>query len=134
MANFVKDANQLLDSQSLGANDALSLPFVIILSDGRFNKNNVRQYLSEAREKKYLYIFVILDSVSKKGGQQQALTEGSTKKASTSDGSILSMKSVEKEESGGIKLVPYLKDFPFDYYCIVRDVHQLPTALGSILV
>jgi midasin len=44
------------------------------------------------------------------------------------------MKSVEKEESGGIKLVPYLKDFPFDYYCIVRDVHQLPTALGSILV
>jgi midasin (ATPase involved in ribosome maturation) len=44
------------------------------------------------------------------------------------------MKSVEKEESGGIKLVPYLKDFPFDYYCIVRDVHQLPSALGSILV
>jgi midasin (ATPase involved in ribosome maturation) len=50
----------------MGANDALSLPFVIILSDGRFNKNNVRQYLSEAREKKYLYIFVILDSVTKK--------------------------------------------------------------------
>ena len=114
----------------MGANDALSLPFVIILSDGRFNKNNVRQYLSEAREKKYLYIFVILDSVNKK-----PQVEGAPKKPSASDGSILSMKSVEKEETGGgIKLVPYLKDFPFDYYCIVRDVHQLPTALGSILV
>jgi midasin len=50
------------------------------------------------------------------------------------EGSILSMKSVEKNESGGIKLVPYLKDFPFEYYCIVRDVQQLPSALGSILV
>ena len=51
------------------------------------------------------------------------------------DGSILNMKSVEKvEETNGIKLVPYLKDFPFEYYCIVRDIQQLPTALGSILV
>jgi Mg-chelatase subunit ChlD len=65
MANFVRDANVLLDSQSLGSGDSLSLPFVIVLSDGRFNKNNVRQYIAEAREKKYLYIFVILDQVKK---------------------------------------------------------------------
>lgn len=65
MANFVRDANVLLDSQSLGTGDSLSLPFVIVLSDGRFNKNNVRQYIAEAREKKYLYIFVILDQVKK---------------------------------------------------------------------
>lgn len=46
------------------------------------------------------------------------------------------MKSVQKAEDGssGIKLVPYLKDFPFEYYCIVRDIHQLPSALGQILV
>ncbi len=65
MANFVRDANVLLDSQSLGTGDTLSLPFVIVLSDGRFNKNNVRQYIAEAREKKYLYIFVILDQFKK---------------------------------------------------------------------
>jgi len=111
----------------------MNLPFVIILSDGRFNKNNVRQYLSEAREKRYLYIFVILDSVK----EVNKTAEATTKKApAQSDGSILSMKSVEKNEgeSGGIKLVPYLKDFPFEYYCIVRDVQQLPAALGNILV
>jgi 23S rRNA G2069 N7-methylase RlmK/C1962 C5-methylase RlmI len=34
---------------------------VIILSDGRFNKQNVMKYLAEAQEKRYLYIFVILD-------------------------------------------------------------------------
>lgn len=47
MSNFVKDANKLLDlqntqSQSHGAS---SCPIVIILSDGRFNKNNVRRYM-----------------------------------------------------------------------------------------
>ena len=42
MANFVRDANQLLDQQNTSGGDAMNLPFVIILSDGRFNKNNVR--------------------------------------------------------------------------------------------
>ena len=47
MAHFVRDANKLLDvqnttSQSAGAT---SCPFVIILSDGRFNKNHVRKYM-----------------------------------------------------------------------------------------
>lgn len=40
---------------------AINCPFVIVLSDGRFNKDNVRRYMREAREKRYLYIFVILD-------------------------------------------------------------------------
>jgi midasin (ATPase involved in ribosome maturation) len=96
-------------------NDAMNLPFVIILSDGRFNKNNVRPYLREAKEKKYLYIFVILDTVKP--------TDETKDSKNQSDGSILSLKSVEKVEgTGGIKLVPYLKDFPFEYYCIVRDI------------
>ena len=86
---------------------------MIILSDGRFNKSNVRPYLNQAKDKKYLYIFVILDNVKETTDKKQ------------SDGSILSMKSVEKNEngSGGVKLVPFLKDFPFEYYCIVRDTH-----------
>ena len=117
MANFVRDANQMLD----GVVGDSSLPFVIVLSDGRFNKGNVRPFLNEAREKHFLYIFVVLDSV-----KEQAPVEDGASKKKQSDGSILSMKSVEKSEAGGIKLVPYLKDFPFEYYCIVRDVHQLP--------
>ena len=40
----------------------MSCPFTIILSDGRFNKNNVKKYMQEAHEKRYLYIFVILDA------------------------------------------------------------------------
>ena len=29
------------------------------------------------------------------------------------------MRQAIKQPGGGIKLEPYLKDFPFDYYCVV---------------
>jgi midasin (ATPase involved in ribosome maturation) len=69
MANFVSDANKLLDMQN-GSTTAANCPFVIVLSDGRFNKDNVRRFMREAKEKRYLYIFVILD----KKKQQQSKT------------------------------------------------------------
>ena len=109
MANFVSDANSLLDTQNAG--NAMSCPFVIVLSDGRFNKDNVRKYMREAKEKRYLFVFVVLDKDAK-------------------DKSILGMKSAVKKPEGGIKLEPYLKDFPFDYYCVVQDCEQLPQSLG----
>jgi midasin len=130
MANFVRDTNTLLDSQNNG--DAMNCPFVIILSDGRFNKNNVRPFLNEAKEKKYLYIFVILDKTKEPVIVNQ--TAKNKNQNQRGDGSILSMKSVEKNQDGSIKLVPYLKDFPFDYYCIIRDIQQLPSAIGNILI
>jgi len=43
---------------------------------------------------------------------------------------------VENATGGGsrMKLVPYLRDFPFEYYCIIGDTSELPSALGTILV
>lgn len=70
MANFVCDANKLLDLQNGGNSLAVNCPFVIVLSDGRFNKDNVRRYIREAKEKRYLYIFVILDK--QKADEQKA--------------------------------------------------------------
>ena len=63
MASFVRDTNKLLDVQNMvsQSHGATSCPFVIVLSDGRLNKENVRKYMQEAQEKRYLYIFVILD-------------------------------------------------------------------------
>lgn len=93
----------------------MSCPFTIIISDGRFNKSNVLNYLQEAQEKRYLYIFVILD------------TPGKT--------SIQNLRSAVKSQDGkSMKIEPYLKDFPFPYYCIVSDLQELPNALASILV
>lgn len=94
MANFVRDTNQLLDMQNTG--NAASCPFVIVLSDGRFNKENVRKYLRESKEKRYLYIFVVLD----KNAPETEIKTGN-------NGSIMQMRSVQKV-GGAIKLVPYL--------------------------
>lgn len=63
MSNFVSDANSMLDMQNSGGggNALINCPFVIVLSDGRFNKENVRRFMREAKEKRYLYVFVCLD-------------------------------------------------------------------------
>lgn len=65
----MKDSNALLDTQNANNMNAMNTPFCIVLSDGRFNKDNVREYVREAKEKNYLYIFVILDKLkeNKKG-------------------------------------------------------------------
>jgi len=129
MANFVRDANKLLDFQNTDSQirGGTSCPFVIILSDGRFNKNNVRRYMQEAQEKRYLYIFVILDAVKADQGKSSSKSSSRTSDpqgASKEQAGILSLRSAVKGEGGkpGLKLVPYLKDFPFSYYCIVRDL------------
>ena len=70
MANFVKDANKMLDGQNGGISSSISCPFVIILSDGRFNKDNVRRHMREAQEKRYLFIFVILDKIKQVDNSQ----------------------------------------------------------------
>lgn len=133
MANFVCDANKLLDMQNGGNSLAVNCPFVIVLSDGRFNKDNVRRYIREAKEKRYLYIFVILD---KQNNQATINIAGQPAQKSQS---ILNMRSAVKTTEGGggnsrMTLKPYLSDFPFDYYCIVGDTSELPNALGTILV
>jgi len=49
--------------------------------------------------------------------------------------SILNLRSAAKSEDGkSMKIMPYLRDFPFPYYCIVGDLQELPNALASILV
>merc|ERR1719272_999680 len=91
MANFVRDANKLLDFQNTDSQlrGGTSCPFVIVLSDGRFNKNNVRKYMQEAQEKRYLYIFVILDAPKPQNEQSS--------KGKDSQAGILSLRSAVKE-------------------------------------
>ena len=44
------------------------------------------------------------------------------------------VKSFGEGSKARVQLVPYLRDFPFDYYCIVGDTRELANALGTILV
>jgi len=86
MANFVKDTNKFLDFHKKE-----TPPCVIVISDGRFNKTNVRMPLAEGREKGFLYVLVILDASVDKDAPSN----------------ILNLKQAQKKDGGGIKLEPY---------------------------
>lgn len=72
---------------------SLSLPFVIVLSDGRFNKDNVRRFMREAKEKRYLYVFVCLDKPVEANNKKEVATP---KRAGAADSGLMSMKSAIK--------------------------------------
>ena len=74
MANFIRDANKVLDFQNTQSQigGGISCPFTIILSDGRFNKQNVAKFMQQAVDKRYLFIFVILDVAKPDDAQKKA--------------------------------------------------------------
>ena len=114
--NFMADCNKLLDSLKTDNKN-----IVFIISDGRFNKKKVLPYIMEAEEKKYLYMFILLDNHNIE-----------------SKSSVFNMKSAElvKDEKGKsyYKITRYLDDFPFKYYTVVQEIAHLPKVLSNIFL
>jgi midasin len=128
MRNFMKNSLDLLDKQmKMNSSNAKFNQIVFIISDGRFNKSvklnlkkNVRPYSLEAREKGYLYVFIILD---KCGSENQ--------------NSILnSLHVYQKLVQGKSEMVvmKYLEDFPYNYYVVLESSSDLPDVVNNILV
>ena len=118
MTNFMRNSMVMLQNQNKQG-DASQIVFII--SDGRFNKDNVRSLCMEAKEKGLLYVFIILD-----------------KYGLENNNSILNMNSVrhvyKQDGEYDIEVKPYLDDFPFSYYVIVEDSADLPEVIHTILV
>ena len=114
--NFMADCNKLLDSLKTENRN-----IVFIISDGRFNKKKVMPYIMEAEDRKYLYVFILLDNYDVKHKN-----------------SIYNMKSaewiVDEEGKSEIKLRRYLDDFPFKYYTVVQEITHLPKVLSNIFL
>ena len=80
----------------------------------------MRPYSLEAREKGFLYVFIILD---KCGSENQ--------------NSILnSLHVYQKIVQGKSEMVvmKYLEDFPFNYYVVLESSSDLPDVVNNILV
>lgn len=75
--------------------------------------------MREAKEKRYLYVFVCLDKPVETNNKKDA---ANAKRTGAAESGLMSMKSAMKQPDGKIKLEPYLKDFPFDYYCLVQQI------------
>ncbi|XP_055945739.1 midasin-like isoform X2 [Argiope bruennichi] len=91
---------------------------LVILSDGRGvnneGKDTIVSAVREARDNNIFMVFIIIDSPKSKD-------------------SILDIQSTIFESKGKVTLKPYIDDFPFPFYIILRDISALPTTLGGAL-
>ncbi|KID90916.1 Midasin [Metarhizium guizhouense ARSEF 977] len=107
--------------QSGGNGDLWQL--ALILSDGLTPSpahDAIRRLLREAMEERIMIVFIIMDDTGKKKGD-----------------SVLELKEAKfvKDDNGESRVVlkPYLDTFPFQYYLIVHNLEELPTALAGLL-
>eukprot|EP00916_Digyalum_oweni_P004045 GHVL01007201.1.p1 GENE.GHVL01007201.1~~GHVL01007201.1.p1 ORF type:complete len:276 (+),score=47.97 GHVL01007201.1:632-1459(+) len=91
---------------------------LLIISDGRFNKNSAKRWVHEAISKQLLPVMIAIES--------PPTSDKSPSK------SLLDLKTVSyTDESPSVK--PYLDDFPFPFYIIVNNLEKIPTVLCDII-
>ena len=106
--NFMNQAINYM--HSVGSSD---MQLVIIISDGRLNKNKVRSWVRKAED--IFFLFVILDNP---------------------ESSILNMKTTQFQTVQGksqLKVYPYMEDFPFEYYVVVQNPASLVSTLADVI-
>ena len=109
----VESALHALESQ--GGLDSMQLIFMI--SDGRIerdSRSNLRRLMREMVEKNILLVMIIVEP-------------GSQKKDS-----IVKMKEVTFDKGKPV-VKQFMEDYPFPYYLVLEDMHQLPEVLGDAL-
>jgi midasin len=115
--NFLNKSIQNIENNTINDRNKLKYNINFIISDGRFNKNNVKGLTALAKEKGILYVFIIIDRYKFEDKN-----------------SILNTMTVKYNEKGDIEVEKYLADFPFQYYTVVQDIQDLPEVLKGILV
>ena len=117
MRNFLNKSIQNIENNTINDRNKLKYNINFIISDGRFNKNNVKGLTALAKEKGILYVFIIIDRYKFEDKN-----------------SILNTMTVKYNEKGDIDVEKYLADFPFQYYTVVQDIQDLPDVLKGILL
>lgn len=114
------DTFRLARQQSSGGADLWQL--ALILSDGLTPSSahdEIRRLLREAMEERIMIVFIIMDDREKKKGD-----------------SVLELKEAKFVNEGGeskVVIERYLDTFPFQYYLIVHNLEELPSALAGLL-
>ena len=117
MRNFLNKSIQNIENNTINDKNKLKYNINFIISDGRFNKNNVKGLTAISKEKGILYVFIIIDRYKFEDKN-----------------SILNTMTVKYNEKGDIDIEKYLADFPFQYYTVVQDIEDLPDVLKGILI
>jgi len=100
---------------------AASIPvsqMALIVTDGRFNKAAVRQWVHTALSRQQYPLLIIVDRPKEEG-------QPST--------SVFDLKAVQYE-NGTCMVSPYLSpDFPFPFYVVIQDMAALPRVLADVV-
>ena len=131
------------EQDSSGSN---SSNMILILSDGRFNKEQTRPWVNAAIARRCIPLLVILDprqqpqqqvphssSVSGDANDRPCEAAAAPAKPTSHSSSIFDLKQVQQQPGGAIEVTPYLQDFPFPYYAVVSEAEQLPTVLADVV-
>lgn len=114
MLQLLERAQELLADARQKRPDA-PRQLLFIVSDGRFGdeRARLRQALRLAHEQRLLTVFLAVDV---RGGRE----------------SLFDVQSVSWA-GGKLSMTPYLDDFPFAYYLVLRDLAALPHVLADAL-
>ena len=119
---------------------------MLIVTDGRFNKQNVRVQVHQALTRKILPLLVIVDpatntnpntssssSSSSESKSESSSTDVVPKKVNKISKSIFDINAVTYDAQGRCKVTSYLEDFPFPFYAVIQDLDSLPQLFSDVL-
>ena len=121
MENLMRTSIQLLEMSrheavmSMGSASATTMQLMFIIGDGRFGdkRQELASWLHRAQQNNIFVVFLIMDTLDK-------------------DQSILDIQSVSYN-AGKMAIQPYIDDFPFAYYIILKHLDNLPHILSDAL-
>jgi midasin (ATPase involved in ribosome maturation) len=101
---------------SMGSSSATTMQLMFVIGDGRFGdkRQELANWLHRAQQNNIFVVFLIMDTLDK-------------------DQSILDIQSVASGPGGKITITPYIDDFPFAYYIILKHLDNLPHILSDAL-
>ncbi|KAJ5066667.1 midasin [Anaeramoeba ignava] len=112
MVSFV--VQMLSHSRNQSINFSENLQIVFVISDGRFsNREEIRKFIIEAYSQQQLFVFLIIDHPK-------------------NSNSILQLQTISYP-NGKLTCSPYLDNFPFPYYIILREIKSIPEILADAL-
>lgn len=145
VADLLKLTVDLLETDNGGGSEG-SISMILILSDGRFNKEHTRKWVHVALSRGFIPLLLIIDNATaaipdrvqgaSTGRDVSAGADRSpgvlAKEKTMRSTSICDMKQVV-QVGKNIRVTPYLENFPFPFYAIVQDLQLLPTILGDVV-
>ncbi|EME84614.1 uncharacterized protein MYCFIDRAFT_113897, partial [Pseudocercospora fijiensis CIRAD86] len=100
----------------------------LIISDGLCEDHNgIRQLVRQAHDERIMVVFIVVDSAAPSSGAAKA-----SEKQSILDLNEAKF-TIGPNGEPDVQMVRYLDTFPFRYYLIVRDIHELPSVLAGAL-